>query len=119
MHNIREHLPVPKDEFLENFQMAVTPPLVLENNSGKTLRFIFLVNNFYRTQVNLGTDLSVRLSLSLRPFVDLTYVTLADEDTNSILTDNANRQFKAMWQCKLRNLVANFANNATMQLINL
>ena len=29
-------------------------------------------------------------SLSI-PFADLTDVTLADEDTNSILTDNANR----------------------------
>ena len=31
------------------------------------------------------------LKLSLRPFADLTDVTLADEDTNSIPTDNANR----------------------------
>ena len=30
-------------------------------------------------------------SLSTTPFADLTDVTLADEDTNSILTDNANR----------------------------
>ena len=33
----------------------------------------------------------VRPSLTKRPFVDLTDVTLADEDTKSILTDNANR----------------------------
>ena len=33
----------------------------------------------------------VSKSLILRPFADLTDVTLADEDTNSILTDNANR----------------------------
>ena len=33
-------------------------------------------------------------NLSLRPFADLTDVTLADEDTNSILTDNANRAFR-------------------------
>ena len=50
---------------------------------------------FYRTQVNLGSDLwvrmSVRPSVTPRPFADLTDVTLADEDTNSILTDNANR----------------------------
>ena len=49
----------------------------------------------YRTQVSLGSDLWVRLSLTnkltLRGFADLTDVTLADEDTNSILTDNANR----------------------------
>ena len=33
----------------------------------------------------------VRHSLTKTPFVDLTDVTLANEDTNSILTDNANR----------------------------
>ena len=33
---------------------------------------------FYRTQVNLGSDLWVRLSVTERPFVDLTDVTLAD-----------------------------------------
>ena len=31
------------------------------------------------------------LKLTPRPFADLTDVTLADEDTNSKLTDNANR----------------------------
>ena len=50
---------------------------------------------FYRTQVNLGSDLWVRMSvrhkLTETPCADLTDVTLADEDTNSILTDNANR----------------------------
>ena len=35
-----------------------------------------------------------------RPFADLTDVTLADDDTNPILTDNVNRAFQAMWQCK-------------------
>ena len=72
---------------------------------------------------------------------NLTDVTLADEDTNSILTDDANRaiqgnvamqvmqpgdqcklchlvimpigQSKAMWQCKWLNLVANFETNAS------
>ena len=40
----------------------------------------------------MGSDLWVRMSLRTpRPCVDLTDVTLADEDTNSILTDNANR----------------------------
>ena len=38
---------------------------------------------------SLGPD--VRHSLTKRAFVDLTDVTLADEDTNSILTDNVNR----------------------------
>ena len=34
-------------------------------------------------------------SMSEPPFADLTDVTLADEDTNSILTDNANRAIQA------------------------
>ena len=38
---------------------------------------------------SLGPD--VPPSVSETPCVDLTDVTLADEDTNSILTDNANR----------------------------
>ena len=50
---------------------------------------------FYRTQVSLGSDLWVRLSLTMyvcmRGFADLNDVTLADGDTKSILTDNANR----------------------------
>ena len=33
----------------------------------------------------------VRMSVTETPCVDLTDVTLADEDTNSILTDNVNR----------------------------
>ena len=59
------------------------------------------------------------------PFADLTNVTLADEDTNSILTDNANRAIQGnvamqatlpggqLWkQCKWCHLVAKFATNA-------
>ena len=47
---------------------------------------------FHWTQVYLGSDLWVRVSLSLYTFgANLTDVTLADEDTNSTLTDNANR----------------------------
>ena len=49
---------------------------------------------FYRTQVNLGSDLWVRMSLRPRHCVDFTDVTLADEDTNSILTGNANQAFQ-------------------------
>ena len=41
--------------------------------------------------MNLGSYSWVRLSRTLTPCVDLIDVTLADEDTNSILTDNANR----------------------------
>ena len=50
---------------------------------------------FYRPQVNLGSDLWVRVSVRPRGFADLTDVTLADEDTNSILTDNANRTIQS------------------------
>ena len=39
-------------------------------------------------------DPSVSNSLTERPFADLPDVTLADEDTNPILTDNANRTFQ-------------------------
>ena len=51
--------------------------------------------NFYRTQVSLVRSMGSSLSnwLTVR-FADLTDVTLADEDTNSILTDNANRAFQ-------------------------
>ena len=45
--------------------------------------------SFYRTQINLGSDLWVRMSVSPRRLSDLTDVTLTDEDTNSIITDNA------------------------------
>ena len=45
----------------------------------------------YRTQVSLGSDLWVLMSLSERLFADLTDVTLADEDSNSIPTDDVNR----------------------------
>ena len=51
-------------------------------------------SNFYRTQVYLGSDLWVPVSLThslQHPFADLTEVTLADEDTNSILAENDNR----------------------------
>ena len=39
-------------------------------------------------------DPSLYNSLTETPFADLTDVTLADEDTNPILTDNANRTFQ-------------------------
>ena len=51
-------------------------------------------NDFYRTQVNLGSDSWVRLSVRKwvsNVWLDLTDVTLADEDTKSKLTDNAKR----------------------------
>ena len=43
---------------------------------------------------------------------NLTDVTLADEDTNSILTDNAIIGHSICNQCKWRHLVANFETNA-------
>ena len=68
---------------------------------------------FYRTQVNLGSDLWVRLSVRETPLWNLTDVTLADEDTNSILTDNANGAIQGNVAMQWRNLVANFGSNAS------
>ena len=57
--------------------------------------------------MSLGSDLWVRLSqtnkLSELPFADLTDVTRTDEDTNSILTDNANRAFQGNMVVKVTN----------------
>ena len=64
------------------------------------------IHNFYRTQVNLGSDLWVRMSVtdSVQDlWLDLTDVTLADEDTNSILTDNAKRAIQGNEAMQLRN----------------
>ena len=44
--------------------------------------------------MSLGSDLWVLLSVTELPCADLTDVTLADEDTNSNLSDNANRAFQ-------------------------
>ena len=46
-------------------------------------------------------------------WLDLTDVTLADEDTNSILTDNAKRAIQGNVATQLRNLVTKFATNAS------
>ena len=70
----------------------VTPKGISEQNSlRKSVKNNILI--FYRTQVSLGSDLWVRsLTNSVRDVVaDLTDVTLADEDTKPILTDNAKR----------------------------
>ena len=50
-----------------------------------------LHRNFYRTQVSGVRSLGPGLCPS-----NLTHVTWADEDTNSILTDNANRAIQAL-----------------------
>ena len=55
----------------------------------KLIILVFLLP-FYRTQVS-WSDLCVWLSLSETPSENLTDLTLADEETNSILTDKVNR----------------------------
>ena len=59
---------------------------------------------FYRTQVYLGSDLWVQVSLtdSLMFLVDLTDVTLVDEDTNSILADDTNRSIPGNLEMQVR-----------------
>ena len=61
----------------------------------KTKLLLNFVSSFYWTQVNLGSDLwvrmSVRPSVTEPPLWALTDMTLADDDTDPILTDNANR----------------------------
>ena len=47
-------------------------------------------NFFHRTQVSLGSDLWVLMSVQ-DYFADLTDVTLADEDNDSIPTDDVDR----------------------------
>ena len=51
--------------------------------------------------------------VSPRRLADLTDVTLADEDSNSIPTDDVIGQSQAMWQCKWRHLVAKIETNAS------
>ena len=57
---------------------------------------------------------STSLSLTELPFGNLTDVTLADKDTKSILTDNANRaiQANAMWECMWLNLMGKYVSGA-------
>ena len=87
---------------------------------------------FYRTQAYLGSDLWVRFSETHRTCADLTDVTLADEDINSILTANRAIQgnvamqvtqpgWKMCNKCKWCHLVAKFGTNASgaMLLLNL
>ena len=71
-------------------QEQICSPLV-ERNQGLCPE-VQECQSFYRTQVNLGSDSWVRMSVSeSTTCIDLADVTLADEDTNSILADNANR----------------------------
>ena len=52
------------------------------------------LGSFYRTQVSLGSGLWVPVYLRPRTLWNFADVTLADDDTNSILADDANR---AIW----------------------
>ena len=69
---------------------------------------------FYRIQVYLGSYLWVRVSETHKRLRDLTYVTLADEDTNSILTDNANRAIQGMVTMQVTNLVTKFLTSSSV-----
>ena len=51
-------------------------------------------------------------SVRHRRFADLTDVTLADEDTKPIITDNANRAIQGNVATKVMQLGGNFANDA-------
>ena len=48
----------------------------------------YYYQHFYRTQVYLGSDLWVQVSVSQSCFVDLTDVSLVDEDINSIIAND-------------------------------
>ena len=91
------------------------PPPPLLGKIPKKYRFFFLktpLTHFYRTQVSLVRSMGPVLSNKLRDVVaDLTDVTLVDEDTKSILTDNANRAIQgnvAMHVTHPVNLVVKF-----------
>ena len=51
------------------------------------------------------------------PFADLTDVNLADEDTNSILTDNANRAFQCNVAIQVTQAGGKFATNASSAIL--
>ena len=72
-----------------------------------------LKNNFYRTQVNLGSDSWVRLSVTKS--LMLCRLNWCDsgwcEDTNSIPTHNAKRAIQGNVRMQWCNLVANFRIN--------
>ena len=50
----------------------------------------------------------VSLFITKKPFADLNGVTLADEDTNSILTDNANRAIHGNLAMGVAHLMSKF-----------
>ena len=80
--------------FLEHFTISMIFEKV------QTSKIQWALPNFYRTQVSLGSDLWVLMSVTDRLFADLTDATLADDDSNSIPTEDDNGQSQAMWKCK-------------------
>ena len=59
------------------------------------------------------SDLWVRMSLRPRVFADLTDVTLADDDTNPILTDIPNKAIQGNVAMQVTQFGGNFANIAS------
>ena len=72
-------------------------------NVAKILLFVFLSDLGKPGVRSLGSDVTESATCW-----DLTDVTLADEDTNSIPTDNANRAIQGNVAMHWCNLVANF-----------
>ena len=99
--DLSSYVNLPLDALYYDFQYKFTPS------------FLFSVH-FYRTQVSLGSDLWVRLSLTewvSYLVANSTDVTLPDGDTKPILTDNANRAIQgnvAMHVTHQVNLVVKF-----------
>ena len=83
-------------------------------------------SRFYN-DIYLGFDLWVKASIRLwKTFRDITDMTLADEDTNSILADNDNKAIQGnvamqaapldvqmLNQCKWHHVVTTFGSNAS------
>ena len=70
--------------------------LLFYSHPGYTTHYFTSTHIFYRTQVCLGSDLWVPVSVCLsvcqsQTLVDLTDVSLVDEDANLILADDTNR----------------------------
>ena len=108
----------PVFEFLSRFVQSSANPahwiiLTPSHSQAGQCRFLGLSSLAFPAEYTLGTFwvrsppwpwnrvFFIGNWVSPRPFADLTDVTLADEDTNSILIDNANRAF-----------VTNFGTNA-------
>ena len=94
----------------------IIPAFIQADNGFKTKFYTFFFGvispdmrhchrDFYRTQVSLGSGLWIPVSLtpSLQDlFENFTDVTLADDDTNSIIADDANRAICGWWMSSNR-----------------